>query len=50
MDTREAQENRSGQPILFPADLPDPGITPGSPAWQADSLSTELSVNIITII
>ena len=26
-----------------PADLPDPGIEPGSPALQADSLSTELS-------
>ena len=26
-----------------PADLPDPGIEPGSPALQADSLPTELS-------
>ena len=26
-----------------PADLPNPGIDPGSPAWQADSLPTELS-------
>ena len=26
-----------------PADLPDPGIKPGSPALQADSLPTELS-------
>ena len=26
-------------------DLPDPGIEPGSPALQADSLSTELSGN-----
>ena len=25
-----------------PADLPDPGIEPGSPALQADSLPTEL--------
>ena len=25
-----------------PADLPDPGIEPGSPAWQVDSLPTEL--------
>ena len=23
-------------------DLPDPGIKPGSPAWQADSLPAEL--------
>ena len=27
----------------FPADLPDPGIKPGSPALQVDSLPTELS-------
>ena len=26
-----------------PGDLPDPGIEPGSPALQADSLPTELS-------
>ena len=26
-----------------PGDLPDPGIKPGSPALQADSLPTELS-------
>ena len=25
-----------------PGDLPDPGIKPGSPALQVDSLSTEL--------
>ena len=41
--TREAQEYRSGYPIPSPADLPDPGIQPGSPALQADSLPTELS-------
>ena len=31
--------------IAFPSpgDLPDPGIKLGSPAWQADSLPTELS-------
>ena len=28
---------------LSPADLPNPGIKPGSPALQADSLPTELS-------
>ena len=27
----------------FTGDLPDPGIKPGSPALQADSLPTELS-------
>ena len=30
--TREAQEYWSGWPIASPADLPDPGIEPGSPA------------------
>ena len=39
--TREAQEYCSGQPIPSPADLPDPGIEPGSPALQADSLPTD---------
>ena len=39
--TREAQEHWSGQPIPPPANLPDPGIEPGSPALQ-DSLPTEL--------
>ena len=36
------QEYWSG--LLFPAsrDLPDPGIEPGSPALQVDSLPTEL--------
>ena len=27
-----------------PGDLPDPGIKPGSPALQTDSLPTELSI------
>ena len=40
--TREAQEYWSGYPIHSPADLPDPGIEPGSPALQTDSLPTEL--------
>ena len=30
----------SGQPIPSPGDLPNPGIKPGSPALQADSLPT----------
>ena len=30
-------------PIPSPAELPNPGIELGSPALQADSLSTELS-------
>ena len=41
--TREAQESWSGEPILSPADLPNPGIELGSPVLQADSLPTELS-------
>ena len=40
--------NSSGQgtgvgSIHSPGDLPDPGIKPGFPALQADSLPTELS-------
>ena len=31
-----------GKPIPSPEYLPDPGIEPGSPALQADSLPTEL--------
>ena len=39
-------EERAGRLLCmygFPADLPDPGIEPRSPALQADSLLTELS-------
>ena len=32
----------SGLPFSSPGDLPNPGIEPGSPALQADSLLTEL--------
>ena len=32
------QEYRSGLPCPLPGDLPDPGIQPGSPTLQADSL------------
>ena len=41
--TREAQKYWDGWLIPSPANLPDPGIEPGSPALQADSLPTELS-------
>ena len=41
--TREAQEYWRELPIPSPVDLPNPGIEPGSPALQADSLPTELS-------
>ena len=33
----------SGYAMPSPADLLDPGIEPGSPALQVDSLPTELS-------
>ena len=39
---RKAQEYWSGLPIPSPVDLPNPGIEPGSPALQADSLPAEL--------
>ena len=32
------QEYWSGLPFPFSGDLPDPGMEPRSPAWQADSL------------
>ena len=36
------KEYGSGLPCPPPGDLPNPGIEPGSPALQADSLPTEL--------
>jgi len=36
------QENWSGLPFLFPGDLPNPGIKPGSPVLQVDALLSEL--------
>ena len=35
------QEYWSGLPFPFPGDLPDPGIEPGSPTLEADSLTSE---------
>ena len=35
------QEDWSGLPFPSPGDLPDPGIEPGSPAFQADALTSE---------
>ena len=35
------QEYRSGLPFPSPGDLPDPGIEPRSPAFQADALTSE---------
>ena len=35
------QEYWSGLPFPSPGGLPDPGIEPGSPALQADALTSE---------
>ena len=40
------QEYWSGLPFPSPGDLPDPGIEPGSPAFQADTLTSEPIVRI----
>ena len=49
------QESWSGLPFPSPGDLPNPGLKPLSPAWQVDSLPTELSgkpflLNIVKFI
>ena len=36
------QEYWSGLSFPSPGDLPDPGIEPGSPTFQADALTSEL--------
>ena len=46
LTTRKAQEYWSGQPIPSPGELPDPDIELGSPALQANSLPSELSMQI----
>ena len=35
------QEYWSGLPFPSPGDLPDPGIQPGSPALEGDTLTSE---------
>ena len=35
------QEYWSGLPFPSPGDLPDPGMEPGSPALEADALTSE---------
>ena len=35
------QEYWSGLPFPSPGDLPNPGIKPGSPTFQADALTSE---------
>ena len=44
------QESWSGLPFPSPGDLPDPGIKPGSPALQADSLPFALSLFPLSIL
>ena len=43
------QEYWSGLPFPSRGDLPDPGIEPGSPALQADSLSPSHTVALVGI-
>ena len=42
------QEHGSGVPLPFPGDLPDPGMEPGSPSLQADTLPSEPPGNEFT--
>ena len=44
------QEYRSGVPSPSPGDLPDPGIKPGSPALQADTLPSEPPGKLMMLI
>ena len=41
------QEYWSGLPFPSPGDLPNPGIEPGSPKLQADSLPSEQNTNCL---
>ena len=41
LSREDRQEYWSGLPLPSPGDLPDPGIKPGSPELQADSLPSE---------
>ena len=40
-DSPGKKEYWSGLPFLSPGDLPDPGMEPWSPAFQADALTSE---------
>ena len=44
------QEYWSGFSFPSPGDIPDPGVEPMSPAWQADSLPLSHMVKILSII
>ena len=41
------QEYWSGLPFPSPGNLPDPGIKPGSPAFQADALTSEPAMPVV---
>ena len=43
------QEYWSGLPFPSPGDLPDPGIEPGSPAFQAEALTSEPPKDTLTV-
>ena len=43
------QEHWSGLPFPSPGDLPDPGMEPGSPVFQADALTSEPPGKLILI-
>ena len=43
------QEHWNGLPFPFPGDLPDPGVEPGSPALQVDSLPSEPPGNALNL-
>ena len=44
------QEFWNGSPLPSPGDLPDPGIEPGSPALQADSLPSEPPGKLVRVV
>ena len=44
------QEYWSGLPFPSPGDLPDPGIKPGSPSLQADTLPSEPPGKLMMLI
>ena len=44
------QEFWNGLPLPSQGDLPDPGIEPGSPALQADSLSSEPPGKLVRVV
>ena len=43
------QEYWSGSPLPPPGDLPNPGIEPASPIWQADSLQSKSPGKLLSL-